>query len=125
SPPTSAHSPLQRTGLGLCLVRLDGGDAAGGEGDDAVGDGGDDGVVGDDGGEGAEFAVDAGEGFEDEDAGGDVEGAGGLIAEQDAGALGDGAGDGDALLLAAGELAGEVIGAVGQADEGEGLARLH
>ena len=46
-----------------------------------------------------------------------VEVAGGLVAEQQIGVGDDGAGDGDALLLAAGELAGEVVEAVAEADE--------
>ena len=57
-----------------------------------------------------------------------VEVAGGLIGEQDFGVGDEGAGERDALLLAAGELTGAVLGALGKADfsqpglgSGEGL----
>ena len=46
-----------------------------------------------------------------------VEGGEGLVHEQEAGAGGEGAGDGDAHLLAAGELARVVLGDVSKADE--------
>ena len=49
--------------------------------------------------------------LEHDDAGGDVERAGRLVAEQHFGPLGDRAGDRDALLLAAGELRREVVDA--------------
>jgi hypothetical protein len=49
-----------------------------------------------------------------------VEVAGGFVGEEDVGLVGDGTGDGDALLLAAGEFGGEVLGAVGEADAVEG-----
>ena len=42
-----------------------------------------------------------------------VEVAGGLVGEDELGACDDGAGDGDSLLLASGELLGEVGGTVG------------
>ena len=45
-----------------------------------------------------------------------VEVAGGLVGEQDRRLAADGARHGDALLLAARELAGQVLGAVGHAD---------
>ena len=53
--------------------------------------------------------VDARERLEHDDAGGDVERAGRLVAEQHRRPLGDRARDGDALLLAAGELRRKVI----------------
>jgi hypothetical protein len=56
---------------------------------------------------------------------GGVEGAGGLVAEEHVGPLGDGAGDGHALLLAAGELRGEVVGGAAEPHEGEGLVGVH
>jgi len=87
---------------------------------DAVGHFGEDGVVGNDGREGAELDVHALDGFEDGDPGADIEGAGRLIAKEDFRALGDGSGDGDALLLAAGELGWKVIEPVGEPDEREG-----
>ena len=46
-----------------------------------------------------------------------VERAGGLVAQQHLGPLGDGAGDGDALLLAAGELRRKVVEALAEADQ--------
>ena len=48
-----------------------------------------------------ELLVDAGDGFEHHDAGRQIQRAGGLVAQQDVGLLGDGAGDGHTLLLAA------------------------
>ncbi|MFM1942992.1 MAG: hypothetical protein RI897_1974 [Verrucomicrobiota bacterium] len=71
----------------------------------------------------AEFAVDALDGFEDDDTGADVEGAGGFIAEEDFGAFSDGAGDGDALLFTAGELGGEVVEPGAEVDHVEGVFR--
>jgi len=56
------------------------------------------------------------------EAGAGVEVAGGFVAEQELGPADQGAGDGDALLLAAGELVGSVVLALGQADLGQGLA---
>jgi hypothetical protein len=57
----------------------------------------------------AEFVVHLRQRFEHEDAGLRIECARRLVAEQHLGALGDGAGDRHALLLAAGELRGEMI----------------
>ena len=51
-----------------------------------------------------------------------VEGAGGLVAQQDLGLGGQGAGDGHALLLAAGQLGGVGVGLVGQAHQLQQLA---
>ena len=78
---------------------------------------GDGGVVRDDDGGGAELGVDARERLEHDDAGGDVERAGRLVAQQHRRALGDGAGDRDALLLAARELRREVIEPVLEMDQ--------
>ncbi len=116
---------MEFPGLLAVLVVVDVGDVTVAHVDDAVGHAGDIGVVGDDGGGGAEFAIDAIDGFEDEDAGFGVKSAGRLVAEQDAGALGDGAGNGDTLLLAAGELGREMVHAGGEADEVEGFFGLH
>ena len=52
----------------------------------------------------AELGVEVGEGF---------------VEEQDLGFQDDGAGDGDALLLAAGEFAGQAVFEAGEADEAE------
>ncbi len=45
-----------------------------------------------------------------------VEVAGGLVGEQDGRVVDEGAGDADALLLAAGKLAGQMLGALAEAD---------
>ena len=92
---------------------------------DAVGHFGHGGVVGDDDGQGAEFAVDALHGLQNGDAGGDVERAGGLVAEQDLGFFRDGAGDGHALLFTTAELGWEVVHAVAEAHHGERFLWLH
>src|SRR5258706_1025955 len=54
-------------------------------------------------------------------AGAAIQCAGGFIGEEDGGVGYDGAGDGDALALAAGELVGLVVRAVGEADDVEGF----
>ena len=64
-----------------------------------------------------EFLEDA----HDFDAGLAVEVAGGFVGEEEGGVVDEGAGDGDALLLAAGELVGVVVGAGCEADGLEGL----
>jgi hypothetical protein len=94
-------------------------------GEHTVGHFGQDGVVGDYDGEGAELAIDALDRFEDEHASFDIEGAGGLVAEQDFGTLRDGASNGDALLFAAGKLRGEMVRAGGEADQIERFIRTH
>ncbi len=48
-----------------------------------------------------------------------VELAGGLVGDEQGGVVGEGAGDGDPLLLAAGEFAGPLGRVVGEADEGQ------
>ena len=63
----------------------------------------------------------------DQDARLRVERAGRLVAQKNSRSFGHRARDGDALLLAAGELGGEVVGAAAQADEvdhGPGFARV-
>lgn len=107
------------------MVEFRRGKLAVGHGEHAIGHFGEHGVVGDDDGEGAEFAIDTLDCFENEDAGFYIEGAGGFIAEQNVGAFGDGAGDGDALLFAAGELGGEMVGSRSEADEFEGFVGTH
>ena len=87
--------------------------------EDAVAAGGEGDVVGDEDaseGVGAVQALDEGE---DGLGGAGVEVAGGLVGEQDAGRGDEGAGKGDALLFASGELAGAVRGAIGKAYFGE------
>jgi hypothetical protein len=68
---------------------------------------------------GAEFGGDAAEEVEDEGSGGGVEVAGGFVGEEEGRVVGEGAGDGDALLLAAGELVREAGGLRVEADPGE------
>ena len=58
----------------------------------------------------------------DLDAGARIQVAGGLVGEEERRLVDEGAGDGDALLLAAGELVGQVVGAVGKADLRRGSA---
>ncbi len=53
-----------------------------------------------------------------------VQGGGGFVEEHDLGVHGQGPGDRDALLLAAGELGGVVVPEPGQADAGEQFVRL-
>src|SRR5690606_10547111 len=57
----------------------------------------------------------------DLDGGFAVEVAGGFVGEEDVRLVDEGAGDGDALLLSAGKLAGKMIGALGEADDVEGV----
>ncbi len=63
--------------------------------------------------------VEAFEEGEDFGGAGGVEVSGGFVGEDEVGIGDDGAGDGDALLLSAGELAGEVVEPVAEADEVE------
>jgi len=53
-----------------------------------------------------------------------VEVAGGLVGQQDAGAVGEGAADGDALLFAAGQFGRAVGSSLGQADAALGIPRI-
>ncbi len=103
-------------------LHLVGDDEAVAEDDAAVGVVGEDGVVGDEDEGGAFDAVELEQEVEDVGAVGGVEVAGGLVGEDDGRAEDEGAGEGDALLLAAGELDGVVVHAVGEADAGEELA---
>src|SRR5688572_10305832 len=88
------------------------GDAAAGHAENAVGHGGDRHVVGDHGRGRAQLTVHLVDRLQHQPPGLDVERAGGLVAEEHVGPLRDGAGDGHPLLLAAGELCGEVVEAV-------------
>ena len=91
--------------------------------DDAGGVGEEVGVVGDHNNSGA-FVVDAGELFHHEARGARVEVAGGLVGEDDFGFGDEGASDGDALLLAARELDGEVVGFFLEIEAGENVGGL-
>src|SRR4030065_2431777 len=64
----------------------------------------------------AQFPVEAVEDAHNLGAVGGVQGAGELVGEDDGGPADDGAGDGDPLLLAAGELGGPVGNAGAEAD---------
>ena len=79
------------------------------------------GVVGDEEDGDALVAVEALQEVHDFVAGFGVEVAGGFVGEDEFGLVNESAGDGDALLLAAGELVGFVVAAVVEADEVEGL----
>ena len=94
------------------------------EDDAAIGFGGDLGIVGDEDEGGAGALVVLKQEVENHAAVGGVEVAGGLVGHDDGRLDDEGAGDGDALLLAAGELDGVVVHALGEADGGEELARL-
>ena len=106
-----------------CLERS-AGDTGGGviAGDDAVADGdnamgilGDVGLVGDEH-DGVAFGVEVVEEGHDLVAGLGVEVSGGLVGEDDGGLVDQGAGDGDALALTAGELVGLVHHAGAEVD---------
>jgi hypothetical protein len=84
------------------FVHVQGLNAAIGQMNHPVGHVGHDGVVGDDDGERAEFAVNALDGLEHDDAGAHIEGAGGLVAQQHLGPLGDRPSNGHPLLFPAG-----------------------
>ena len=70
----------------------------------------------------AGFIDDAEEHVHDGGTGGGVEIAGGFVGVEDAGVVDEGAGDGDALLFAAGEFGGEMVEALGEADAVEEFA---
>jgi len=70
----------------------------------------------------AELRLQIAEKGEDGFAGGGIEIAGGLVGEKNFGAIDEGAGDGDALLFAAGEFCGAMAKAMGEADALEGFA---
>ena len=74
--------------------------------------------------DGAALGVEVGEEIEHDLLVGGVEVAGGLVGEDDLGIVGEGAGNGDALLFAAGKLAGQVMGAIAQAYAVERAAGL-
>ena len=84
--------------------------------DDALGAGGDFIAVGDED-DGFAVGVEFVEEVEDFEAGLGIEVAGGFVGEDEERVVDEGAGDGDALLLAAGELLGTVIEAMAEADE--------
>jgi hypothetical protein len=88
----------------------------------AVGTGGELGVVGDEDEGGALLAVHGEEEVEDVLAVGGVEVAGGFVGHEDGRGEHEGAGEGDALLFAAGELDGVVVASFGEADAIEEFA---
>lgn len=117
--------PFKRRWCGADFVAVFAEDTAVHEVDHAVGHVGHHGIVGDDDGEGAEFAVGALDGFEDDDAGLDVESAGGFVAQQHGRAFGDGASDGDALLFTAGKLGGKMIESCAESHHVESIFWSH
>ena len=84
---------------------------------------GDERVVGHDDDRRAELGVDPAEEPEDVMRGRAVELAGRLVGEEHRGLVGEGDGDRDPLLLAAGQALGAMSGPVGQADQAEQLER--
>ena len=79
-------------------------------------------VVGDEDEGDAEVAAQVGEELDDLGLDRDVEGGDGLVGDDELGLQGEGAGDGDALALAAGELVRVALGVLGgEADLGEEL----
>ena len=79
--------------------------------------------MGDDNHGDAQALVDVLDQAEDGAGGSGVQGGGRLVAQQDLGVAGQGTGDGDALLLAAGELGGIGIRLVGQIHDVQKLQR--
>ena len=112
--------------LALALAVFDVGDLAVAHVEDAVGDLGGLGVVGDHEDGLVELAAGLAEHLEDGVGVFGVEVAGGLVGEDDGGAVDEGAGDGDALLFATGELVGAVIEAALDAEHvGEVIEEGH
>ena len=98
--------PVQELGLDATIDELD----------LAIGGGGNRLTVGDKKDGGFFFASEASDEFDDGVTGGGVEITGGFIGEKDGGLVDEGAGDGGALKLSAGELVGAVVGAIGEMD---------
>lgn len=91
--------------------------------DDAGGVSGESGVMGDHN-DGVAFGVDAAEFFHDDVGGARVEIAGGLVGKDDFGFGDERAGDGDALLLAAGKLMWHIVLALLEMEAREGIGGL-
>ena len=87
-------------------------DQAAADAHDAIRHSGDGGVVGNDGDNRADFAIDAFQHLQHKLAGGVIEGSCGFIAEENFRPFRYGARNGDALLFAAGKLRGEMVEAV-------------
>ena len=104
--------PVQELGLDAAIDELD----------LAIGGGGNRLAVGDEKDGGFLFASEAGDEFDDGVTGGGVEIAGGFVGEKNRGLVDEGAGDGGALKLSAGELVGAVVGAIGELDGSEEVA---
>ena len=104
--------PVQELGLDATIDELD----------LAIGGGGNRLAVGDEKDGGFLFASEAGDEFDDGVTGGGVEIAGGFVGEKNRRLVDEGAGDGGALKLSAGELVGAVVGAIGELDGGEEVA---
>ena len=104
--------PVQDLGLDATIDELD----------LAIGGGGNRLTVGDEKDGGFFFASEASDEFDDGVTGGGVEIAGGFVGEKNRRLVDEGAGDGGALKLSAGELVGAVVGAIGELDGGEEIA---
>jgi len=104
--------PVQELGLDAAIDELD----------LAIGGGGNRLAVGDEKDGGFLFASEASDELDDGVTGGGVEIAGGFVGEKNRRLVDEGAGDGGALKLSAGELVWAVVGAVGEMDGGEEVA---
>ena len=104
--------PVQELGLDATIDELD----------LAIGGGGNRLAVGDEKDGGFLFASEASDELDDGVTGGGVEIAGGFVGEKNRRLVDEGAGDGGALKLSAGELVGAVVGAIGELDGGEEVA---
>ena len=89
------------------------------QGDTSVGSGSDFRAMSDQDDGGFLLAGEPGDEFDDGGAGGGVEVARRFIGEENGGLMNEGAGEGGALKLAAGELVGSMMGSVGQSDGGQ------
>jgi len=104
--------PVQELGLDATIDELD----------LAIGGGGNRLAVGDEKDGGFLFASEASDELDDGVTGGGVEIAGGFVGEKNRRLVDEGAGDGGALKLSAGELVGAMVGAIGELDGGEEVA---
>ena len=104
--------PVQDLGLDATIDELD----------LAIGGGGNRLAVGDEKDGGFLFASEASDELDDGVTGGGVEIAGGFVGEKNRRLVDEGAGDGGALKLSAGELVGAMVGAIGELDGGEEVA---
>src|SRR5215207_3010810 len=118
-----SRAAMRSTNVGpIALCGRVGDDLAVGQANRTPGPGGELEIVGDEDQRRAEVPVELRHEVDDRGAGACVEIAGGLVGEEHLGPSAEGAGQGDALLLATGELSGIVVAAVAQAHSLEQLA---